>query len=322
MQARNERALVSAERQVKRRGIVLAGGSGTRLYPLTKGICKQLLPVFDKPMIYYPLSVLMLTGIRDVLIISTPSDLPILQRILGDGSGFGLSLSYAEQPRPEGLVQAFMIGEKFLDGSPATLILGDNLIFGQDLTRLLASANGRGSGATIFGYRVKNPSAYGVVEFDDGQKVLSIEEKPQYPKSHYAVPGLYFYDNHVCELAKSLKPSSRGELEITDLNRLYLEQDALHMELFGRGTAWLDMGTHESLHRAAVYVESVQSIQGFQIANLEEIAFRNGWITAEKLETSLDHLGKSGYTHYLKEVIADPGHRNPNIYVRPRRHRL
>jgi len=236
---------------MRRKGIVLAGGSGSRLFPLTKGICKQLLPVYDKPMIYYPLSVLMLSGIRDILLISTPHDVPILQRILGDGSDFGLNLSYAVQPSPDGLAQAFLIGESFLNGAPAALVLGDNMIFGQDLTRLLAMANTRETGATVFGYRVKNPSAFGVVEFDDEQRVLSIEEKPERPKSHYAVPGLYYYDERVCELVKTLKPSPRGEFEITDLNALYLSQGDLYMELLGRGTAWLDMGTHESLHRAA-----------------------------------------------------------------------
>lgn len=296
-----------------RKGIVLAGGSGSRLFPLTRGISKQLLPVYDKPMIYYPLSVLMLSDIQDVLIISTPSDLPILQRILGDGSNFGLRLAYAEQLKPEGLVQAFLIGETFLANSPATLILGDNLIFGQDLTRLLAKANSNEKGATIFGYRVKNPSAFGVVEFDENQKVLSIEEKPTLPKSHYAVPGLYYYDSNVCEAAKLIKPSKRGELEITDLNALYLQQGELHMELFGRGTAWLDMGTHESLHRASVYVESIQSIQGFQIANLEEIAFRKGWITPNQLEGMLSSMGKTSYTQYLQDTLQYPGHKNPNI---------
>jgi glucose-1-phosphate thymidylyltransferase len=296
-----------------RKGIILAGGSGSRLFPLTRGICKQLLPVYDKPMIYYPLSVLMLSGIQEILIISTPTDLPILQRILGDGSDFGLRLAYAAQPKPEGLAQAFLIGEEFLAGAPATLILGDNLIFGQDLTRLLSSANSRNFGATIFGYRVKNPSAFGVVEFDDQKKVLSIEEKPTAPKSHYAVPGLYYYDDNVCEMAKQIKPSPRGELEITDLNALYLQYGQLHMELFGRGTAWLDMGTHESLHRASVYVESIQLIQGFQIANLEEIAFRKGWITANQLERTLGTRGISGYTQYLRDILQDPGHKNPNI---------
>ena len=300
---------------IGRKGIILAGGSGSRLFPLTRGICKQLLPVYDKPMIYYPLSVLMLSGIKEVLIISTPTDLPILQRILGDGSDFGLRLAYAAQPKPEGLAQAFLIGEAFLAGAPPSLILGDNLIFGQDLTRLLASANSRKVGATIFGYRVKNPSAFGVVEFDHQQKVLSIEEKPTTPKSHYAIPGLYYYDANVCQMAKQIKPSPRGELEITDLNAFYLQQGQLHMELFGRGTAWLDMGTHESLHRASVYVESIQSIQGFQIANLEEIAFRKGWITANQLDQSLSTMGITGYTQYLRDILQDPGHKNPNICV-------
>ncbi len=298
---------------LNRRGIILAGGSGTRLYPATKGMCKQLLPVYDKPMIYYPLSVLMLGGIRDILIISTPSDLPILERILGDGGSFGLNLSYQIQPKPEGLAQAFLIGEQFLKGHPATLILGDNLIFGQDLTHLLSHANGRGNGATVFGYRVKNPSAFGVVEFDAVQRVLSIEEKPVHPKSHYAVPGLYYYDERVCDMVKTMKPSPRGELEITDLNALYLAQGDLHMELLGRGTAWLDMGTSESLHRAAVYVESIQAIQGYQIANLEEIAFRRGWISAGELEQTLITQGQSCYSQYLREILLDPGHKNPNI---------
>lgn len=300
---------------VKRKGIVLAGGSGSRLFPLTRGICKQLLPVYDKPMIYYPLSVLMLSGIREILVISTPTDVPILQRILGDGTDFGLCLSYAVQPSPDGLAQAFLIGEDFLDGAPAALILGDNLIFGQDLTHLLVTAHARQDGATVFGYRVKNPSAFGVVEFDDQQRVLSIEEKPAKPKSHYAVPGLYFYDERVCDLARSLKPSARGELEITDLNALYLAQGDLYMELLGRGTAWLDMGTHESLHRAAVYVESIQAIQGYQIANLEEIAIRKGWVTAEQLERIVAAQGQSSYTRYLREILQDPGHKNPNICV-------
>jgi len=271
------------------------------------------LPVYDKPMIYYPLSVLMLAGIREILVISTPHDLPILERILGDGSEFGLTLAYAIQPSPDGLAQAFLIDESFLAGAPVALVLGDNLLFGQDLTQLLVQANSRTCGATVFGYRVKNPSAFGVVEFDDHKRVLSIEEKPVQPKSHYAVPGLYFYDEQVCERAKSLKPSPRGELEITDLNRLYLQQGELYMELLGRGCAWLDMGTHESLHRAAVYVESIQSIQGYQIANLEEIALRKGWIDADQLRQSIARQGKSSYNRYLQDILADPGHRNPHI---------
>lgn len=295
-----------------RKGIVLAGGSGTRLFPLTRGISKQLLPVYDKPMIYYPLSVLMLTGIREILIISTPHDLPILEKILGDGSEFGVDLAYAIQPSPDGLAQAFLIGEYFLDGAPAALVLGDNLLFGQDLTQLLFDADARKTGATVFGYRVKNPSAFGVVEFDDNRRVLSLEEKPLKPKSHYALPGLYFYDDRVCELARTLKPSHRGELEITDLNRLYLQEGNLYMDLLGRGCAWLDMGTHESLHRAAVYVESIQSIQGYQIANLEEIALRKGWISSDTLQQNIARQGQSSYSRYLQEILVDPGHRNPH----------
>jgi len=296
-----------------RKGIILSGGSGSRLFPLTRGICKQLLPVYDKPMIYYPLSVLMLSGIREILVISTPHDVPILERILSDGSEFGVNLTYAVQHRPEGLAQAFLIGEKFLAGSPSALVLGDNLLFGQDLTHLLFNASARKQGATVFGYRVKNPSAFGVVEFDKQQRVLSIEEKPSEPKSHYAVPGIYFYDERVCELAKTIRPSQRGELEITDLHRLYLQEGELYMELLGRGCAWLDMGTHESLHRAAVYVESIQSIQGFQIANLEEIALRKGWISRDILLQTITQKGQSSYTQYLLEILTDPGHRNPNI---------
>jgi glucose-1-phosphate thymidylyltransferase len=295
---------------MKRKGIILAGGSGSRLFPLTRGICKQLLPVYDKPMIYYPLSILMLTGIREVLVISTPHDVPILERILGNGSEFGLQLSYSVQRIPDGLARAFLIGEEFLAGSPVALVLGDNMLFGQDLTRTLAQANMREVGATIFGYRVKNPSAFGVVEFDNNRCVLSIEEKPAQPKSHYAVPGLYFYDERVCELAHLLEPSARGELEITDLNRLYLEKNELYMELLGRGSAWLDMGTHESLHRASVYVESIQAIQGFQIANLEEIAWRKGWISTDQLRDNASKQGQSSYSQYLLEILADPGHKS------------
>lgn len=304
---------LSMGKSLKRKGIILAGGSGSRLFPLTLGICKQLLPVYDKPMVYYPLSILMLAGIREILVISTQQDIPILEKILGDGSKFGLNLSYAIQPSPDGLAQAFLIGERFLDGAPAALVLGDNLIFGQDLTNLLVDADLRSNGATIFGYRVKNPSTFGVVEFDQNRRVISIEEKPSKPKSHYAVPGLYFYDQHVCELARTLKPSQRGELEITDLNRLYLQRGNLYMELLGRGCAWLDMGTHESLHRAAVYVESIQSIQGYQIANLEEIALRKGWISSEELQENIARQGQSSYNRYLHEILADPGHRNPHI---------
>jgi glucose-1-phosphate thymidylyltransferase len=282
---------------------VLAGGSGSRLFPLTNGICKQLLPVYDKPMIYYPISILMLAGIRDILVISTDHDLPILARMLGDGASFGINITYALQPKPEGIAQAFLIGERFIGNSQSALVLGDNLLFGQHLTRLLINTNERKKGATIFGYRVKNPSAFGVAEIDANGQVISLEEKPNHPRSNYAVPGLYFYDSSVCEKAKTLKPSLRGELEITDLNRLYLAEESLTMEILGRGTAWLDMGSHESLHKAADYVESIQSIQGYQIANLEEIAFRSGWITSADLEKQLIRQGQSSYSQYLRDVI-------------------
>ena len=297
---------------MNRKGIILAGGRGSRLFPLTRGVCKQLLPVYDKPMIYYPLSILMLTGIREILIISTPHDVPILERVLGDGSEYGLRLTYAEQSSPGRLAQAFLIGEEFLAGAPSVLVLGDNLLFGQDLTHLLAQAQARRHRATVFGYRVKNPSAFGVVEFDDNRRVLSIEEKPSQPRSHYAVPDLYFYDERACEFAGVLKPSLRGELEITDLNRCYLDRGELYMELLGRGSVWLDMGTHESLHRASVYVESIQTIQGYQVANLEEIALRKGWIAAEQLRKNTARQGKSSYGRYLLEILADPDHRKSN----------
>ena len=298
-----------------RKGIILAGGSGSRLFPLTRGVCKQLLPVYDKPMIYYPLSVLMLTDIREILIISTPNDLPILERILGDGSEYGVNLHYASQTSPGGLAQAFLIGESFLAGSPSVLVLGDNLLFGQDLTTLLFQAKSRERGATVLAYRVSNPSYFGVVEFDHNNKVLSIEEKPLHPKSSYAVPGLYFYDERACEFAKGLKPSPRGELEITDLNRCYLDSGELFMQLLGRGSAWLDMGTHESLLRAAIYVESVQTIQGYQIANLEEISLRKGWISSEQLHQSLSKRGKSSYNNYLQEILTCPGHESYSACV-------
>ena len=291
----------------KRKGIILAGGSGSRLSPLTKGVCKQLLPVYDKPMIYYPLSILMLAGIQEVLIISTPNDTPILKRLLGGGHMYGLNISYAIQETPNGLADAFIIGEEFLDGSPAALILGDNLIVGQDLTVLLSKAMARTSGATIFGYRVNDPSAFGVVEFDLNKKILSIEEKPISPKSDYIVPGIYFYDDRVIEFSKALIPSSRGELEITDLNTAYLNEDGLHLEILGRGTVWIDMGTHESLHKAAVYVDSIQSIQGCQIGNLEEISLLHGWINRQDLSNRLKNEGDSSYNRYLIELLARPG---------------
>ncbi len=290
-----------------RKGIVLAGGSGTRLYPLTIAVSKQLMPVYDKPMIYYPLSVLMLAGIREILVISTPQDLPLFQRLLGDGSQLGLELSHAGQPRPEGLAQAFHIAADtgFLTGrEPSALVLGDNLFYGAEFVHSLAEAGARTAGATIFGYHVANPSAYGVVEFAPDGRVLSIEEKPAQPKSSYAVPGLYFYDTDVVALARGLKPSKRGELEITDLNRLYLEKRRLQVELLGRGTAWLDTGTHDSLMQAAQFVEVLENRTGLKIACLEEIAFKQGWIDRAGLEANIARLGKSAYGDYLRRLPA------------------
>ena len=290
-----------------RKGVVLAGGSGTRLYPLTIAVSKQLMPVYDKPMVYYPLSVLMLAGMREILVISTPTDLPLFRKLLGDGSQFGLKLSYAEQPSPDGLAQAFHIaGETgFLTGQePAALVLGDNLFYGADFVKSLAGAGARADGATIFGYHVANPTAYGVVEFAKDGRVLSIEEKPAQPKSNYAVPGLYFYDRDVVALSRSLKPSKRGELEITDLNRLYLERGKLHVELFGRGTAWLDTGTHDSLVEAATFVHVLENRTGLKIACLEEIAYKQGWIDRAGLEANIKRLGKSSYGDYLRRLLA------------------
>jgi glucose-1-phosphate thymidylyltransferase len=288
-----------------RRGIVLAGGSGTRLFPLTIAVSKQLMPVYDKPMIYYPLSILMLANIREILIISTPQDLPLFRKLLGGGSQFGIRFDYAAQPAPEGLAQAYTIASDcgFLSGDePTALVLGDNLFHGHDLIRALQSANARTSGATIFGYHVADPRAYGVVEFAKDGRVLSIEEKPAYPKSNYAVPGLYFHDKDVVGLARSLRPSARGELEITDLNRLYLERGDLRVELFGRGMAWLDTGTHESLLDAAQFVSVIENRQGLKIACLEEIAWRKGWIDDSGLEEAVRLLGKSAYGAYLRTL--------------------
>ena len=291
-----------------RRGLILAGGSGTRLYPLTIAVSKQLMPVYDKPMVYYPMSVLMLAGIREILIISTPQDLPLFQRLFGDGSQLGLKLAYAAQPQPEGLAQAFHIGADFVAGHPSALVLGDNLFYGHDFAQALQAASARATGATIFGYQVADPGAYGVVEFAPDGRVLSIEEKPRQPKSNYAVPGLYFYDEQVVKLARSLQPSARGELEITDLNRLYLEQGRLHVELLGRGTAWLDTGTHDSLIEAAQFVHAIESRQGLKIACLEEIAWHNGWINQAQMQANIKKLGKSGYADYLRRLLADaPG---------------
>jgi glucose-1-phosphate thymidylyltransferase len=294
---------------LQRKGIILAGGSGTRLYPLTLAVSKQLMPVYDKPMIYYPLSVLMLAGLREVLVISTPQDLPLFRRLLGDGSHLGLRLSYAEQPSPDGLAQAFHIAgdSGFLRDEPAALVLGDNLFHGQDLAKSLEAACARQSGATIFGYHVAEPGSYGVVEFGPDGRVLSLEEKPAQPKSNYAIPGIYFYDRDVVRLARSLRPSARGELEITDLNRLYLDAGRLHVEVLGRGTAWLDTGTHESLLDAAQFVHVIESRQGLKIACLEEIAWRQGWIDRAGLDANIARLGKSTYASYLRRLAAEAG---------------
>jgi glucose-1-phosphate thymidylyltransferase len=288
-----------------RKGIVLAGGSGTRLHPLTRVVSKQLMPVYDKPMIYYPISTLMLAGIQDILIISTPEELPRFESLLGDGSDWGVNFSYCVQPSPDGLAQAFLLGESFIDDSPCTLILGDNLYYGHDLQSSLVNACKRTEGATVFGYHVHDPERYGVVDFDENWNALSIEEKPSEPKSNYAVTGLYFYDDQVVELAKQVKPSIRGELEITDLNNLYLQQKNLKVELMGRGSAWLDTGTIDSLLDAANFIAAIEKRQGLKICCPEEIAYRKGYISAEKLEKLAKPLIKSGYGAYLMQVLVD-----------------
>jgi len=287
------------------KGIILAGGSGTRLYPLTKVVSKQLMPVYDKPMVYYPLATLMQAGIQDILIISTPEETHRFEELLGDGSNFGVSISYTVQPRPDGLAQAFILAEEFLDGSAAALVLGDNMFYGHDLTKSLQNANAQEVGGTVFGYHVSNPRAYGVVEFDESGTAISIEEKPLEPKSNYAVPGLYFFDKRVVELAKNVKPSARGELEITDVIEQYLKAGELKVEIMGRGTAWLDTGTHDDLLAAANFISTIEKRQGLKVNCPEEVAYRNGWLSKEKLVAIAEPLRKSGYGEYLLKLISE-----------------
>lgn len=285
------------------KGIVLAGGSGTRLYPITQGVSKQLMPIYDKPMVFYPISVLMLAGIREILIISTPEDMPGFKRLLGDGSQFGVTFSYAIQPSPDGLAQAFLIGEEFINGDSCALVLGDNIYFGESFGRKLENVVQRSEGATVFGYQVLDPERFGVVEFDENNRAISLEEKPAQPKSNWAVTGLYFYDKDVVEMAKQVKPSERGELEITTLNEMYLEKNALHVEKLGRGFAWLDTGTHDSLLEASQFIHTIEKRQGYKVACLEEIAYKKGWLSKEQVQAQAKLLAKTGYGQYLQRMI-------------------